>query len=203
MCLLIVCVYIGIYIFLYIFVFCIRDCGKRYFDLSVYTQTERLTLKLTLKLWKKNINLSFLPLPTCRYNQHPGSAGHSVPPGSERGGSSPGAAGGCWEAAGPPDPRGGSLPGENVWRLEGPWGQMKTHTHSHTLTAITKSPDWRLWDLWDFSALLLAVVHKGVQSDHWMLKWRDFLHYWVVPINVSHTFIIYSVQIMSTSFKKR
>lgn len=101
-----------------------------------------------------------------RYNQHPRAAGHPVPSGSGRGRSAPGRAGRCWEAAGPPDPRGGSLPGEDVRRLEGPRSQLKPHANSHyQISRLELVEDCQTGTL---SASLLAVVHKypEVQQDH-------------------------------------
>lgn len=100
-----------------------------------------------------------------RYSEHPRAAGHPVPSGSGCGGSSPGRAGRCWEAAGPSDPRGGSLPGEDVRRLEGPRSQLKPHANRHyQISRLEMVEDRRIGTL---SASLLAVVHKyhEVQSD--------------------------------------
>lgn len=58
------------------------------------------------------------------YNKHSGAAGHPVPSGSGWGGAAFGRASGGREAAGPPVPRSGSVPGEDLWRLEGPGSQM-------------------------------------------------------------------------------
>lgn len=101
---------------------------------------------------------------TSRYNQHPRAAGDPVPSGSGRGRSAPGRAGRCWEAAGPSDPGGRSLPGEGVWRLEGPRSQVKLHTRSHYQIPSREQAE----DCGTLSTLLLAVVHKKkqeVQSD--------------------------------------
>lgn len=75
----------------------------------------------------------------CRYNQHSRTAGHPVSLGSGWRTSAPGCASCCREAAGPSVPRGGFVPGEDLWWLEGPRWHFRLvemwavilHSHFH------------------------------------------------------------------------
>lgn len=62
---------------------------------------------------------------SCRYLKYPGTTSHPVSFGPGWGGPAPWCAGWSLEAAGPPDPGGGSVPREGIRRLEEPWNQMK------------------------------------------------------------------------------
>lgn len=78
-----------------------------------------------------------LPPPPPRYNQRSGAAGHPVPSGAQPGGAALGRASGGREAAGPPDPRVGRVPGEDLRRMEGPGSQI-TNVKSRGCTTPTK-----------------------------------------------------------------
>lgn len=90
--------------------------------LTLLTQVSSALTKTSLAffdlLMKKPIHLF------SRYNQHSGAAGHPVPSGAEPGGAALGRASGGREAAGPPDPRVGRVPGEDLRRMEGPGSQI-------------------------------------------------------------------------------
>lgn len=86
---------------------------------SALTQTQT-SLELLYLRMKKPFHLF------CRYTQHSGAAGHPVPSGAEPGGAALGGASGGREAAGPPDPGAGRVPGEGLRRMEGPGSQI-TH----------------------------------------------------------------------------